>query len=147
MLKTKELKKIYIKHFVHVCLEYTHLSLYVQVQTENVIQDIRYFIFQIRAPGGHDPTFIISTYTIKKKVKYNNYFITINHVCHSSTSLIDTRRFSLSNVILLLTLLCIFFLWMKHIYFIVKVTVLNNVYYIIVITFFIATTECHALIR
>jgi hypothetical protein len=43
MLKTKELKKIYIKHFVHVCLEYTHLSFYVQVQTENVIQDIRYF--------------------------------------------------------------------------------------------------------
>ena len=41
----------------------------------------RYFIFQIRAPGGHDTTFIISTYTINK-VKYNNYFITINHVCH-----------------------------------------------------------------
>jgi hypothetical protein len=37
--------------------------------------------FQIRAPGGHDTTFIISTYTINK-VKYNNYFITINHVCH-----------------------------------------------------------------
>jgi hypothetical protein len=36
----------------------------------------RYFIFQIRAPGGHDTTFIISTYTINK-VKYNNYFITI----------------------------------------------------------------------
>jgi hypothetical protein len=35
----------------------------------------------IRAPGGHDTTFIISTYTINK-VKYNNYFITINHVCH-----------------------------------------------------------------
>ena len=45
------------------------------------IQDTRYFIFQIRAPGGHDTTFIISTYTINK-VKYNNYFITINHVCH-----------------------------------------------------------------
>jgi hypothetical protein len=30
---------------------------------------------------GHDTTFIISTYTINK-VKYNNYFITINHVCH-----------------------------------------------------------------
>jgi hypothetical protein len=44
------------------------------------IQDTRYFIFQIRAPGGHD-AFIISTYTINK-VKYNNYFITINHVCH-----------------------------------------------------------------
>jgi hypothetical protein len=29
--------------------------------------------------GGHDATFIISTYTINK-VKYNNYFI--NHVCH-----------------------------------------------------------------
>ena len=43
--------------------------------------DTRYFIFQIRAPGGHDTTFIISTYTINK-VKYNNYFITINHVCH-----------------------------------------------------------------
>ena len=41
----------------------------------------RYFIFQIRAPGGHDTTFIISTYTINK-VKYNNYCITINHVCH-----------------------------------------------------------------
>ena len=45
------------------------------------IQDTRYFIFQIMAPGGHDTTFIISTYT-KNKVKYNNYFITINHVCH-----------------------------------------------------------------
>jgi hypothetical protein len=44
-------------------------------------RDTRYFIFQIRAPGGHDTTFIISTYTINK-VKYNNYFITINHVCH-----------------------------------------------------------------
>jgi hypothetical protein len=43
--------------------------------------DTRYFIFQIRAPGEHDTTFIISTYTINK-VKYNNYFITINHVCH-----------------------------------------------------------------
>jgi hypothetical protein len=40
-----------------------------------------YFIFQIKAPGGHDTTFINSTYTINK-VKYNNYFITINHVCH-----------------------------------------------------------------
>ena len=39
------------------------------------------FIFQIRGPGGHDTTFIISTYTINK-VKYNNYVITINHVCH-----------------------------------------------------------------
>ena len=38
------------------------------------VQDTRYFIFQIRAPGGHDTTFIISTYTINK-VKYNN-------VCH-----------------------------------------------------------------
>ena len=47
----------------------------------NKMQDTRYFIFQIRAPGGHDTTFIISTYTINK-VKYNNYFITINHVCH-----------------------------------------------------------------
>ena len=36
--------------------------------------DTRYFIFQIRAPEGHDTTFIISTYTINK-VKYNNYFI------------------------------------------------------------------------
>jgi hypothetical protein len=45
------------------------------------IQDTRYFIFQIRAPGGHDTTFIISTYTINK-VEYNNYFITINHACH-----------------------------------------------------------------
>jgi hypothetical protein len=35
------------------------------------IQDTRYFIFQIRAPGGHDTTFIISTYTINK-VEYNN---------------------------------------------------------------------------
>jgi hypothetical protein len=41
----------------------------------------RYFIFQIKAPRGHNTTFIISTYTINK-VKYNNYFITINHVCH-----------------------------------------------------------------
>ena len=47
----------------------------------NKMQDTRYFIFQIRAPGGHDTTFIISTYTINK-VKYNHYFITINHVCH-----------------------------------------------------------------
>jgi hypothetical protein len=45
------------------------------------MQDTRYFIFHIRAPGGHDTTFIISTYKINK-VKYNNYFITINHVCH-----------------------------------------------------------------
>jgi hypothetical protein len=30
------------------------------------IQDTRYFIFQIMAPGGHDTTFIISTY-IKRK--------------------------------------------------------------------------------
>ena len=45
------------------------------------IQDTRYFILQIRAPGGHDTTFIISTYTINK-VEYNNYFITFNHVCH-----------------------------------------------------------------
>ena len=45
------------------------------------IQDTRYFIVQIRAPGGHDTTFVISTYTINK-IKYNNYFITINHVCH-----------------------------------------------------------------
>ena len=45
------------------------------------IQDTRYFIFQVRAHGEHDTTFIISTYTINK-VKYNNYFITINHVCH-----------------------------------------------------------------
>ena len=29
-------------------------------------QDTRYLIFQIRAPGGHDTTFIISTYTINK---------------------------------------------------------------------------------
>jgi len=43
--------------------------------------DTIYFIFQIRDPGGHDTTFIISTYTIIK-VKYNNYFITINHVGH-----------------------------------------------------------------
>jgi len=43
------------------------------------IQDTRYFIFQIRASGGHDATFIISTYTINK-VKYNNYFITINNM-------------------------------------------------------------------
>ena len=41
----------------------------------------RYFIFQIRALGGHDTTFMISIYTMNK-VKYNNYFITINHVCH-----------------------------------------------------------------
>jgi hypothetical protein len=47
----------------------------------SLFQYTRYFIFQIRAPGGHDTTFIISTYTINK-VKYNNYFITINHVCH-----------------------------------------------------------------
>jgi hypothetical protein len=32
--------------------------------------------------SGHDATFIISTYTINK-VKYKNYFITINHVCHT----------------------------------------------------------------
>ena len=48
------------------------------------IQDTRYFIFQIRAPGGHDTTFIISTYTINK-VKYNNYFITIIHVSQIKT--------------------------------------------------------------
>jgi hypothetical protein len=35
-------------------------------------------INQIKTPGGHDTTFIISTYTMNK-VKYNNYFITINH--------------------------------------------------------------------
>jgi hypothetical protein len=35
------------------------------------LQDTRYFIFQIRARGGHDTTFIIRTYTINK-VKYNN---------------------------------------------------------------------------
>ena len=34
------------------------------------IQDTGYFIFQIRAPGGYDTTFIISTYTINK-VQYN----------------------------------------------------------------------------
>ena len=56
------------------------------------IQDTRYFIFQIRTPGGHDTTFIISTYTINK-VKYNNYFITINHVCHrlEQREVIQTR--------------------------------------------------------
>ena len=45
-----------------------------------------------RAPGGHDTTFIISTYTINK-VKYNNYFITINHVCHGleQREVIQTR--------------------------------------------------------
>ena len=48
------------------------------------IQDTRYFIFQIRDPGGHDTTFIISTYTINK-VKYHNYFITINHVSQIKT--------------------------------------------------------------
>ena len=48
-------------------------ELYVRVMwyTRYKIQDTRYFIFQIRAPGGHDTTFIISTYTINK-VKYNN---------------------------------------------------------------------------
>jgi hypothetical protein len=51
------------------------------VKISLTIQDTRYFIFQIRAPGGHDTTFMISTYTINK-VKYNNYLITINHVCH-----------------------------------------------------------------
>jgi hypothetical protein len=51
-----------------------------RVRKDSRIQDTRYFIFQIRATGGHDTTFIISTYTINK-VKYNNYFITINHVC------------------------------------------------------------------
>ena len=49
--------------------------------TRYQILDTRYFIVQIRDPGGHDTTFIISTYTINKE-KYNNYFITINHVCH-----------------------------------------------------------------
>jgi hypothetical protein len=51
-----------------------------QLYEPRKVQDTRYFIFQIRAPGGHD-TFIINAYTINK-VKYNNYFITINHVCH-----------------------------------------------------------------
>ena len=41
----------------------------VTVPLYNCIQDTRYFIFQIRAPGGHDTTFIISIYTI------NNYYV------------------------------------------------------------------------
>jgi hypothetical protein len=36
------------------------------------LQDTRYFIFQIRAPGGHDTTFIISTYTINKVINSDN---------------------------------------------------------------------------
>ena len=40
----------------------------------------KYFISQIRAPGGHDTTFIISTYTINK-VKYN-INILVYHIKH-----------------------------------------------------------------
>jgi hypothetical protein len=58
-------------------------------------QDTRYFISQIRAPGGHDTTFIISTYTINK-VKYNNYCITINHVCHR----LEQREVNSSKIVL-----------------------------------------------
>ena len=58
------------------------------------IQDTRYFIFQIRAPGGHD-TFIISTYTINK-VKYNNYFITMQ----PCLSQIKTKGSNSSNIVL-----------------------------------------------
>ena len=68
-----------------------------QLYEPRKVQDTRYFIFQIRAPGGHD-TFIISTYTINK-VKYNNYFITINHVCFIS-DLLHTKclfHFSIYN--------------------------------------------------
>ena len=45
--------------------------------TLRVIQDTRYFIFQIRVPGGHDTTFIISTYTINNMLYiyfYLSYF-------------------------------------------------------------------------
>ena len=62
----------------HLCIHFPTILVYQEMLK---IQDTRYFIFQIRAPGGHDTTFIMSTYTINK-VKYNNYFITINHVCH-----------------------------------------------------------------
>ena len=49
----------------------------VRKYSQTCIQDTRYFIFQIRAPGRHDTTFIISTYTINK-VKYNDYCIKIH---------------------------------------------------------------------
>jgi hypothetical protein len=85
-------------YFMHSCSIYVALykytsvgSWYFELHTVSVIilcirvvskiQDTRYFIFQIRAPGGHDTTFIISTYTINK-VKYSNYCITINRGCH-----------------------------------------------------------------
>ena len=60
--------------------------------------------FQIRAPGGHDTTFIISTYTINQ-VKYNNYFITNNHVLFHAL----LRWYKQKQAFGFLLFLCVFF--------------------------------------
>ena len=57
------------KNFFHI---QTWLIMWFSMFKIFKLQDTRYFIFQIRAPGGHDTTFVISTYTINK-IKYNNY--------------------------------------------------------------------------
>ena len=95
----------YILSFIHADNTFFHFACMVEFERiwnnfvhkciVQCIQDTRYYIFQIRAPGGHDTTFIISTYTINK-VQYNNYFITINHVCHrleQSLAEVFTMRF------------------------------------------------------